>query len=153
MHVALYNAFDWTPPQFGHVPLLVDQNGQKLSKRNSNIDISFYRDSGILPSTLLNYAALLGWSHNQKSEVFSLKDMEEIVRCPTHQSHSTTQFFPLILVSLVHPEDHQRQHHRQPRKDVVPSKSTHQAMCSREWPRVPEISGRCHQDSGRTRKY
>lgn len=80
MHVALYNAFDWTPPQFGHVPLLVDLNGQKLSKRNSNIDISFYRDSGILPSTLLNYAALLGWSHNQKSEVFSLKDMEEIVR-------------------------------------------------------------------------
>ncbi|GAM35037.1 hypothetical protein TCE0_015r03026 [Talaromyces pinophilus] len=78
MHVALYNAFDWTPPQFGHVPLLVDLNGQKLSKRNSNIDISFYRDSGILPSTLLNYAALLGWSHNQKSEVFSLKDMEEI---------------------------------------------------------------------------
>ncbi|EEA29031.1 Glutamate--tRNA ligase mitochondrial [Talaromyces marneffei ATCC 18224] len=78
MHVALYNAFDWTPPEFGHVPLLVDQNGQKLSKRNSNIDISFYRDSGILPSTLLNYAALLGWSHNQKSEVFSLKDMEEI---------------------------------------------------------------------------
>ncbi|RAO70755.1 uncharacterized protein BHQ10_006767 [Talaromyces amestolkiae] len=78
MHVALYNAFDWTPPQFGHVPLLVDLNGQKLSKRNSNIDISFYRDSGILPSTLLNYAALLGWSHNQKSEVFSLKDMEEL---------------------------------------------------------------------------
>ncbi|EED12871.1 glutamyl-tRNA synthetase [Talaromyces stipitatus ATCC 10500] len=78
MHVALYNAFNWKPPQFGHVPLLVDQNGQKLSKRNSNIDISFYRDSGILPSTLLNYAALLGWSHNQKSEVFSLRDMEEI---------------------------------------------------------------------------
>lgn len=86
MHVALYNAFDWTPPQFGHVPLLVDLNGQKLSKRNSNIDISFYRDSGILPSTLLNYAALLGWSHNQKSEVFSLKDMEEIVRHPTMES-------------------------------------------------------------------
>ncbi|OKL57605.1 hypothetical protein UA08_06994 [Talaromyces atroroseus] len=78
MHVALYQAFNWTPPQFGHVPLLVDQNGQKLSKRDANIDISFYRDSGILPSTLLNYAALLGWSHSSRSEVFSLKDMEKI---------------------------------------------------------------------------
>lgn len=97
MHVALYNAFDWTPPQFGHVPLLVELNGQKLSKRNSNIDISFYRDSGILPSTLLNYAALLGWSHNQKSEVFSLKDMEEIVRYPTRQFHSTATLFLLLI--------------------------------------------------------
>jgi tyrosyl-tRNA synthetase len=148
MHVALYNAFDWIPPQFGHVPLLVDLNGQKLSKRNSNIDISFYRDNGILPSTLLNYAALLGWSHNQKSEVFSLKDMEEIVRHPT-----MNQCLLLTFVSLVHPEDHQRQHHRQPRKDVVPPKSTHQAMCSREWRRVPEIGGRCHQGSRRTREY
>ena len=109
MHVALYNAFDWTPPQFGHVPLLVDLNGQKLSKRNSNIDISFYRDSSILPSTLLNYAALLGWSHNQKSEVFSLKDMQEIVRHPT-----MNKYLLLTVISLVHFEDHQRQHHRQP---------------------------------------
>ena len=79
MHVALYQAFNWTPPQFGHVPLLVGQNGQKLSKRDADIDISFYRDSGILPSTLLNYAALLGWSHTSRSEVFTLEDMEKIV--------------------------------------------------------------------------
>lgn len=79
MHVALYQAFNWTPPQFGHVPLLVDQNGHKLSKRDADIDISSYRDSGILPSALLNYAALLGWSHTSRSEVFSLKDLEKIV--------------------------------------------------------------------------
>jgi glutamyl-tRNA synthetase len=81
MHVALYNAFNWTPPQFGHVPLLVDKNGQKLSKRNADIDISSFRDKdGILPATLINFAALLGWSHTQRSDVFSLKELESIVR-------------------------------------------------------------------------
>lgn len=80
MHVSLYNAFNWTPPQFGHVPLLVDENGQKLSKRNADIDVSFFRDQqGILPSALVNFAALLGWSHNQKSDVLCLQDLQQIV--------------------------------------------------------------------------
>lgn len=80
MHVALYNAFDWTPPKFAHVPLLVDGDGQKLSKRDLKVDISFHRHNGILPAALLNYAALLGWSHNQKSDVFTLEEMEALVR-------------------------------------------------------------------------
>lgn len=80
MHMALYNAFEWKPPQFGHVPLLVDMNGQKLSKRNADIDISFFKDQqGIFPETLANFAALLGWSHTRKSDVFSLKELEENV--------------------------------------------------------------------------
>lgn len=80
MHMALYDAFKWTPPKFGHVPLLVDKNGQKLSKRNADIDISFFRDKqGVLPATLVNFAALLGWSHTQKSDVFSLDELEQIV--------------------------------------------------------------------------
>lgn len=80
MHVALYNAFSWAPPQFGHVPLLVDKNGQKLSKRNADIDISFFRDTeGIMPATLVNFAALLGWSHTQKSDIFSLEELQQLV--------------------------------------------------------------------------
>ncbi|KAI2765415.1 hypothetical protein DTO012A8_9366 [Penicillium roqueforti] len=55
MHMALYNAFKWTPPSFAHVPLLVDKSGQKLSKRNADIDLSSFKDKqGILPSTLFN---------------------------------------------------------------------------------------------------
>lgn len=81
MHVALYNAFNWTPPSFGHVPLLVDMAGQKLSKRNADIDLSSFRDKqGVFPETLINWAALLGWSHTQKSDVFDLKELEQIVR-------------------------------------------------------------------------
>lgn len=81
MHVALYKAFGWETPLFGHVPLLVDPSGQKLSKRNADIDIAHFKDEkGIMPGTLVNFAALLGWSHTVKSDVFSLRDLEQSVR-------------------------------------------------------------------------
>lgn len=92
MHMALYNAFNWTPPSFGHVPLLVDQSGQKLSKRNADIDLSSFKDQqGIFASTLINFAALLGWSHSQKSDVLSLKELEQIV-CSSLTSRKCTGF-------------------------------------------------------------
>ncbi|KAK2015571.1 glutamyl-tRNA synthetase [Colletotrichum eremochloae] len=65
-HIALYDAFKWEPPTFAHAGLLCAQNGEKLSKRNHDIDISSYRDKGILPSALNNWLALLGWSMNEK---------------------------------------------------------------------------------------
>ncbi|GKT51617.1 glutamate--tRNA ligase [Colletotrichum spaethianum] len=65
-HIALYDAFKWKPPTFAHAGLLCAQNGEKLSKRNHDIDISSYRDKGILPSALNNWLALLGWSMNEK---------------------------------------------------------------------------------------
>lgn len=81
MHVALYKAFKWTPPRFGHVPLLVDHDRQKLSKRNADIDLSSFRDRrGIFPATLVNFAALLGWSHTRKSDILSLEQLEQMVR-------------------------------------------------------------------------
>ena len=80
MHVALYKAFHWEPPEFGHVPLLVGKSGQKLSKRNADIDISFFRnEKGIFAETLLNFAALLGWSHSRRSDLFTLEELEKEV--------------------------------------------------------------------------
>lgn len=93
MHVALYNAFNWTPPDFGHVPLLVDQMGQKLSKRNADIDLSSFKDKqGIFPETMVNFSALLGWSHTQKSDVFNLDELEQIVCMPLRSRVSVTKF-------------------------------------------------------------
>ena len=79
MHAALYKAFGWEPPVFGHVPLLVDKSGQKLSKRNADIDIAQFRDQDVMPSALLNFAALLGWSHRLKSDILSLPELEQMV--------------------------------------------------------------------------
>lgn len=76
-HLAIYHAFGWQPPAFAHVGLLVDEVGQKLSKRKLDTDISKFRDSGILPEALVNFVALLGWSHSQKSDFMSLPQLVE----------------------------------------------------------------------------
>ncbi|KAI1760144.1 hypothetical protein GGR53DRAFT_523315 [Hypoxylon sp. FL1150] len=78
-HVAIYDAFGWTPPLFAHVGLLVNEEKQKLSKRHGDVDIASWRDRGILPATLLNYVMLLGWSPGRgvrgQSEVMNLDEM------------------------------------------------------------------------------
>ncbi|KAN0069299.1 hypothetical protein V8E54_012314 [Elaphomyces granulatus] len=103
MHVSLYNAFNWKPPRFGHVPLLVDENGQKLSKRNADIDISFFRDQqGILPSALVNFAALLGWSHSQKSDVLPLQDLQQIFNLKITKGNTVVSFEKLWFLQKAH---------------------------------------------------
>ncbi|KAF2397695.1 hypothetical protein EJ06DRAFT_532688 [Trichodelitschia bisporula] len=62
-HVTLYNAFGWTPPAFAHVGLLLDAQGNKLSKRDKAFDIGVMQAQGVLPEALDNFLALLGWSH------------------------------------------------------------------------------------------
>ena len=78
LHMALYYCFSWTPPAYAHVPLLVDTHRQKLSKRNFNSDISTFRDTGIFPEALMNFAALLGWSHTQKRDVMTMAQLEDL---------------------------------------------------------------------------
>ena len=79
-HVELYNAFEWTPPAFAHVGLLVDKNGQKLSKRDLGADITWYKQEKILPEALLNFSALLGWRGKPGGDDMSLQDMIKNVR-------------------------------------------------------------------------
>jgi glutamyl-tRNA synthetase len=74
-HIAMYDAFGWEPPKFAHVGLLVDENGNKLSKRNFDTDITAFKDMEIFPETLTNFAALLGWSHREKSDVMDLQQL------------------------------------------------------------------------------
>ncbi|KAI9930394.1 hypothetical protein ASPWEDRAFT_26922 [Aspergillus wentii DTO 134E9] len=103
MHVALYNAFGWTPPRFGHVPLLVDQSGQKLSKRNADIDLSSFKDKqGIFPEALANFAALLGWSHTQKSDIFSLEELEQIFNLKITKGNTIVAFEKLGFLQKAH---------------------------------------------------
>lgn len=74
-HIAMYNAFGWTPPEFAHVGLLIDEQGNKLSKRNFDTDITAFQEMEIFPETLTNFAALLGWSHTEKSDVMNLEEL------------------------------------------------------------------------------
>lgn len=69
----LYNMFGWSIPSFGHMTLIVNENGKKLSKRDNSIMqyISQYKEQGYLPEAMFNFMALLGWSPKGEQELFS----------------------------------------------------------------------------------
>lgn len=77
-HVILYNAFDWSLPVFAHISLLRNPDRSKLSKRKNPVWTSWYLEQGIFPEALLNYLALMGWSHPEGKEIFSLKEYIDV---------------------------------------------------------------------------
>jgi len=76
-HIALYEALGVTPPQFAHIPLILNQGGSKMSKRDDGAALGFYEEAGYLPAAVRNYLCLLGWSPGANEEILSI---EEIVR-------------------------------------------------------------------------
>ena len=73
--IALYEAFGWNPPRFGHLPLVFGQDKTPLSKRHGAIALSAYQKEGYLPQGILNYLALLGWSPGGDQEIFSREEL------------------------------------------------------------------------------
>ena len=71
-HIILYEAFGWEKPFFGHVSLLRNPDKSKLSKRKNPVWASEYIEKGIFKEALLNYLALMGWSHPEGKEIFTL---------------------------------------------------------------------------------
>lgn len=68
-------ALNLTPPTYGHLSLILDQEGKKLSKRTGASSVSDFMDAGYIPEGLLNYLALLGWSDPEHREILSLEEM------------------------------------------------------------------------------
>ena len=75
VHVQLYKAFGWDAPRFMHLPLILSPGGGKLSKRHGAASLEDFRQSGYLPEALLNYLALLGWSLDGETEIFTMDDL------------------------------------------------------------------------------
>ena len=67
----IYEAFDWEVPIFVHVPLIHNEQGKKLSKREGSTGTEYYQEMGILPEAVFNFLARLGWSHGN-DEYFSM---------------------------------------------------------------------------------
>lgn len=76
-HVCLYDAFDWQPPEFVHLPDILASGGGKLSKRHGAASVDEYRQMGYLPHALVNFLALLGWSYDDKTELFTIDELIE----------------------------------------------------------------------------
>ncbi len=76
-HVELYKALDAAPPIFAHIPLIMNRDGSKMSKRDAGASVSSYIDQGYAPEAVRNYLCLLGWSPKHNREKI---DIEEVVR-------------------------------------------------------------------------
>ncbi|KAH0565145.1 hypothetical protein GP486_001457 [Trichoglossum hirsutum] len=102
-HLFMYEAFGWRPPAFAHVGLLQDRNGQKLSKRNFDLDISTFRqDLGVFPESLVNYVALLGWSHNKAKDVMTLDQLIENFDLKFTKGNTIVTFEKLWFLQKAH---------------------------------------------------
>lgn len=74
-HLLLYAAFGWTPPTFAHLPLLLNPDRSKLSKRQGDVAAEDYLDKGYLPEALVNFIALLGWNPSADREIYAKEDL------------------------------------------------------------------------------
>ncbi len=74
-HILLFRALGHPEPQFAHLPLILNADGSKMSKRKSQTAIADYRAEGFVREALVNYFALLGWSTGSEEEVLSLDEL------------------------------------------------------------------------------
>ncbi len=88
--INLYHAIGAPLPRFGHLPMILGHDGERLSKRHGAVSVLQYRDDGFLPEALLNYLARLGWSHGD-AEMFSATQMIEWFALD-HVSRSPARF-------------------------------------------------------------
>lgn len=76
-HLQLYKSFGWQPPLFAHLPIILAPDRSKLSKRHGATSLLDYCEMGYLPHTMVNFLTLLGWSLDDKTELFSTRDLIE----------------------------------------------------------------------------
>jgi len=76
-HIELYRALGAEPPRFAHIPLILNHDGSKMSKRDAGSSLNSYVEEGFLPEAVCNYLCLLGWSPKDNREKI---DLNEVVR-------------------------------------------------------------------------
>ncbi len=76
--IMLYQALGAEPPEFAHLPLLRNPDHSKISKRKDPVALSWYQEEGYLPEALLNFFCLLGWSHPEEKDIFSLDEFVKL---------------------------------------------------------------------------
>ncbi|XP_067645801.1 nondiscriminating glutamyl-tRNA synthetase EARS2, mitochondrial-like [Eurosta solidaginis] len=90
-HLLLYKAFCWQPPRYGHLPLLVNADGTKLSKRQGDIGIRHFRDKGYFPEAVINYVVSAGggFEHTlgEKHQIYTLNELAEKFSMERVNSH------------------------------------------------------------------
>ncbi len=76
-HLLLYRYFGWEPPQFAHLPLILNPDRSKLSKRQGDVAVEDFKAQGYIAEALVNFIALLGWNTSDDQEIFSMQELVE----------------------------------------------------------------------------
>jgi nondiscriminating glutamyl-tRNA synthetase len=74
----IYEGLNWPIPKFGHIALVLDDDRQKLSKRKGAVSCDIYKNDGYLPTAMVNFLSLLGWSHPTEKDIFDLNELTQI---------------------------------------------------------------------------
>ena len=77
LHVIMYEAFGWEHPEYCHLPMVMGQDGKKLSKRHGSTSIDEFKKQGCLPEALINYIALVGASYEEGKDIYTLEELAE----------------------------------------------------------------------------
>jgi glutamyl-tRNA synthetase len=110
-HILLYNAMGYEVPQFAHLPMLQGKDRSKLGKRHGSTSIRQFREDGYLPETMINFLALLGWSLDDKTELFSLQELiqhfsiERVSKTPAIFNHEKLEWMNGVYIRKLTPED------------------------------------------------
>jgi len=110
-HVLLYNAFGYAPPEFAHLPMILGPDKAKLSKRHGAVSITEYREQGFLPEAMMNFLALLGWALDDKTELFSWRELianfslERVSRTAAVFNHEKLYWMNGVYIRNLSPEE------------------------------------------------
>lgn len=78
VHVILFNMLGYPLPIYVHLPVVLGESGKKLSKRDGASSVFEFIDAGYLPEAIINYLALLGWSYDDQTQIFSMQQLIEL---------------------------------------------------------------------------
>jgi len=81
-HIALFRAFGAPPPKYAHIPLILNADGSKMSKRDTGASLTYYLENDYEPAAVLNYLCLLGWSPKGNREVLPLAEVVRLFDLP-----------------------------------------------------------------------
>lgn len=87
-HIALFRAFGAEPPKYAHIPLILNQDGTKMSKRDTGASLTTYIDEGYAPEAVVNYLCLLGWSPKDNRDKLSIQEVVERFDLPQILRHN-----------------------------------------------------------------
>jgi len=87
-HIALFRAFGVHPPHYAHLPLILNADGTKMSKRDQGALMTAYVDGGYVPEAVVNYLCLLGWSPKGNREKMPLPEVVEVFDLPQILRHN-----------------------------------------------------------------